>query len=97
MSSFLVSTMVQASEHQIIDVLGVSPKGQYVAVEEYGYRSQNHTYYVSVKVMNVWTKEYVGEKVEVIQPAHRPHYLDKARAEAKTQAHEQLKRFNISS
>lgn len=90
------STGVLASEHQMIDVLGVSPKGQFVAVEEYGYRSQNHTYYVSVKVMNVWTKKYVGSKIEVVKPAHRPNFLEMARSEAKNLASDQLKRYNIS-
>jgi predicted secreted protein len=84
------------SEHQMIDTLGVSPKGQYVALEEYGYKSQNHTYYVKIKVINVWTKEYVGNSIDVELPAHRPNYLLKARARAKMLAHDVLKRFDIS-
>lgn len=92
----MMSSTLWAKEHQMIDVLGVSPKGQFVAVEEYGYKSQTHTYYVSVKFMNVWTKEYVGERFDVELPAHRPNYLEKARARARDLAGEELKRFNIS-
>lgn len=80
----------------MIDTLGSSPAGQFVALEEYGYKSQTHTYYVSIKVLNVWTKEYVGEKIDVELPAHRPHYLVKAREKAKVLAEEELKRFKIS-
>lgn len=85
-----------ASEHQMIDTLGASPKGQYVALEEYGYKLQSHSYYVRIKVMNVWKKEYVGKEVEVELPAHRPNFLKKAREKAKMMAQEELKRFNIS-
>lgn len=85
-----------AREHQMIDTLGVSPKGQFVALEVYGYNSQNHTYYVSIKVVNVWTKEYVGETIAVELPAYRPDDLKKARSRAKLLAHKELVRFNIS-
>lgn len=90
-----LTTLTWAREHQMIDTLGASPKGQYVALEEYGYRSQKHTYYVTIKVMNVWKKEYVGNPIKVELPAHRPVFLKKARAKAKILALEELKRFNI--
>lgn len=85
-----------AREHQMIDTLGVSPKGQYVALEIYGYKSQTRTYYVSIKVMNVWKKEYVGDSVEVEMPAYHPEELRKARSKAKILANDNLRRFNIS-
>jgi predicted secreted protein len=85
-----------SSEHQMIDTLGSSPKGQFVALEEYGYKSDKHTYYVVIKVMNVWTKKYVGKPVKVELPAHRPNYLKKARLEAKILAREELEKFSIS-
>jgi predicted secreted protein len=91
-----LSGFALASEHQMIDTLGVSGKGQFVALEEYGYKPHSHTYYVSIKVMNVWKKEYVGSPVEVELPAHRPNYLNKARSEARAKAQEQLTRFGIS-
>lgn len=92
----MVSGLSFASEHQMIDTLGSSPKGQFVALEQYGYKVQSHTYYVSIKVMNVWTKKYVGSAVDVELPAIRPNNLHKAREKARILASEELKRFNIS-
>ncbi|WPU65128.1 hypothetical protein [Peredibacter starrii] len=95
-SLFTLSVSAFAREHQMIDTLGVSPKGQFVALEVYGYKSHSHTYYVSIKIMNVWTKKYVGDSVEVEMPAYRPTDLSKARTRAKYLAHDQLSKFNIS-
>ena len=91
-----ISALSFASEHQMIDTLGASSKGQYVALEEYGYKSQNHSYYVRIKIMNVWKKEYVGKSIEVELPAHRPIFLEKARARAKFLAMEELKIYKIA-
>ena len=96
MAFALLTSYVKASEHQMIDTLGASPKGQFVAVEEYGYKSTNHSYYVRIKVMNVWKKEYVGKQIEVELPAHRPVYLEKARNKAKILAQDELTKFQIS-
>lgn len=93
---FTLSVSAFAREHQMIDTLGVSPKGQFVALEVYGYKSHSHTYYVSVKIMNVWTKQYVGESIEVEMPAYRPTDLQKARTRAKFLAHDTLSKFKIS-
>ena len=94
MSFFLISSL-KASEHQMIDTLGVSPKGQYVALEEYGYKNLNHSYYVRIKIMNVWKKEYVGKFVDVELPADRPDFLKKARSKARILALEELRKFDI--
>lgn len=79
----------------MIDTLGSSSKGQFVALEEYGYKSQTHSYFVTIKVMNVWTEEYVGQSVEVEMPAHRPVFLDKARSRARELAQDVLKKYDI--
>lgn len=92
----LVSSLTWASPHQVIDTLGASPKGQYVALEEYGYKLEKHSYYVTIRIMNVWTKEYVGKPVLVELPAIRPKYLKEARLKAKILAQDELKRFQIS-
>lgn len=89
------SQLSLASEHQVINALGSSPKGQYIAVEEYGYHSQKHSYYVCIKILNVWTKEYEGSAISVELPAHRPTYLNKARSEARTLAQNLLLKFKI--
>lgn len=84
-----------ASEHQVINALGSSPKGQYVALEEYGYHSQKHSYFVQIKILNVWTKQYEGNSVSVELPAHRPAYLKEARIKARTMAQDLLGQFKI--
>jgi predicted secreted protein len=91
-----ISGFAAASHHQVIDTLGRSPKGQYVALEEYGYKQDKHSYYVTIKIMNVWIKEYVGAPIQVEIPAHNPQFLNKAREKAKMLAQEELKRFQIS-
>lgn len=91
----MTTAMAFAREHQMIDTLGSSKKGQFVALEEYGYRHEKHTYYVNIKVVNVWTKEYVGQTVSVELPAHRPSFLTEARAKAKFMAKDELQKFNI--
>jgi predicted secreted protein len=91
----LISSHSFASQHQHIDTLGLSPKGQYVALEEYGYKSEVDKYYVVIKIMNVWKKEYVGTPIMVELAAEKPTFLAKAREKAKELAAEQLKEFNI--
>jgi predicted secreted protein len=90
---FLSAAM--ASEHQMIDTLGSSPKGQYVALEQYGYKDMNHSYYVRIQVMNVWTQEYVGKTFEVEMPASRRDDLARARNRARSLALEELIKFDI--
>jgi predicted secreted protein len=91
-----LNQLALASPRQVIDTLGVSPKGQYVALEEYGYKIEKHSYYVTIRIINVWKKEYVGTPIEVELPAARPHFLKKAREKAKLLAQDKLKRFQIS-
>lgn len=92
----LLSSLGFAAEHQKIDTLGMSSKGQFVALEEYGYKADVHCYYSRVKIINVWKNEYVGTPVEVVLPAHRPVDLEKARQKVKLLAQDQLKQFNIN-
>jgi len=96
LSLYLFSALAYGSQHQMIDTLGSSSKGQFVAVEEYGYNSGSHSYYVTIKIVNVWTKNYVGETIEVELPAHRPHVLQEARDQAKNLAHDELSKFRIN-
>ncbi len=94
---FFLTGQVWASRHQRIDTLGASPKGQFVALEEYGYKSDKQSYYVTIKIMNVWKKEYVGSTIEVELPASKSRDLVKAREKAKTLAQDELKKFNIQN
>lgn len=94
--SLLFSKMAFSSEHQMIDTLGASPKGQYVALEEYGYKAQTHSYYVKIKFMNVWKQSYVGTPIEVEVPASRKSFLNEARTKARILAKDQLSNLGIS-
>ena len=89
------STQAFAKQHNKIDTLGMSKAGQFVALEEYGYKANTHSYFVTIKIINVWTKEYVGSTVEVEEPALRPISLNQAREKAKKLASDDLKRFKI--
>lgn len=83
--------------HHRIDSLGTSPKGQFVALEEYGYEAQNNSYFVSIRIMNVWKKEYVGKPIELKVPVSVNKDLQQTRQMAKELAQEVLKSFNIIS
>lgn len=85
-----------ASQHNKIDTLGSSRAGQFVALEEYGYKENTHSYFVTVKILNVWTKKYVGTTVEVEEPASKPINLTQAREKARKLASDDLKKYNIS-
>ncbi len=92
----VLSFQAFGSQHNKIDLLGMSKAGQFVALEEYGYTASTHTYFVTVKILNVWTKEYVGSKVEVFEPAISSSKLSVARARARKMAARDLIRFKIS-
>lgn len=91
----LISGLSWSSTIQMINALGSSPKGQYVAIEEYGYNSNQKTYYSRIKVMNVWKNHYVTEPVEIEKGARRPSDLVQVRKEALEQAGMDLARFKI--
>jgi predicted secreted protein len=92
-----MNSLTFASQHQMIDTLGSSAKGQFVALEEYGYEPQKHAYYVKIKIINVWKNVYVGEGFEVEAPAKSPIFLEKAREKARLLAQDELGKFGISS
>ncbi len=95
LSSLFTLSFAFASHPQKFDVLGTSAKGQYVALEEYGYRPGSHMYFVTIKIMNVWKKEYVGNSIQIELPATRPHVLQKARKEAKALAQSTFRKYQI--
>lgn len=80
---------------QMIQALGASSKGQFVAIEEYGYNAGQKTYYSRIKLMNVWKKEYVSPVVEVESDARLPADLMRVREAAKERAAVHFQKFNI--
>lgn len=79
----------------MIHAMGASKKGQFVAIEEYGYNAGLKTYYSRIKLMNVWKKEYVTPVVEVEQDARLPADLMRVREAAKARAEVHFEKFNI--
>lgn len=92
----LLSVCAFGSEHSKMDTLGVSSAGHIVALEEYGYTQSKHTYYVNIKFLNVWTKEYVGTPINVEMPAIRKNQLMEARKKARELASGDLQKYKIS-
>ncbi len=84
-----------AGEHSKIDSLGDSKAGQFVALEEYGYLPSINSYYVSIKIINVFNSEYVGTPIFVTEKADRPFYLKAARLRARQLATPDLLKFKI--
>jgi|GEM_PF-3999613 len=84
-----------AGRVEMIHALGASSKGQFVAIEEYGYNVGLKTYYSRIKLMNVWKNEYVTPIVEVEQDARLPADLMRVREEAKARAMVHFEKFNI--
>jgi predicted secreted protein len=95
-SMLLVAIMaVQAKSMVRIKAIGSSPKGQFVAVEEFGFIGQNRKAYSKIKVLNVWKNTYVGDAIEVLDKTNDLQ-LEQVRSRAKRLAGQNLKKYNIS-
>ena len=95
--SFLLFFNGQAGAKNVIKVkaLGSSPKGQFVAFEEFGYLNGAKVPFARVRVKNVWKNKYVNRVIKVISEKEEMK-LDQVRAKAKEMAREKLERYNIS-
>lgn len=92
----LFSSTLLAKQHNRIDYIGSSKAGQFLAIEEYGYEPNEHVYFVNIRVLNVWTKQYVGPKIEVMEKASRPFLLERARSKARQLSVETFQKYNIN-
>jgi predicted secreted protein len=93
----LFSLGAMASQHQHMGSVGASAKGQFIALEEYGYNPESHSYYVTIRIINVWTSEDVGSIVAVETPAKDVSFLEVARSKAKNLAKSQMDKYKIIS
>jgi predicted secreted protein len=93
----MLSASAFASQHHMIDTLGSSGKGQFVAIEEYGYNPTERQFYVKIQIMNAWKNEYVSKPIEIKLPAQNQLTLEEARARARRLAQDDLVKFNIQS
>lgn len=95
------SAQIQANQsysNNIIKVMaiGSSPKGQFVAFEEFGYLNGSQTPFSSIRVKNLWKDIYVDRPIRVVSEDDGLG-LDQVRAKAKKLAEESLRTFNIST
>ena len=79
-----------------VKALGKSPKGQFIAFEEFGFKNDAKVPFSKIRVMNVWKNKYVIETIYVTDPNNEMK-LPQIRAKAKKLANKQLKAFNIST
>lgn len=93
---FILSSTASAVVHHKVDSLGSSAKGQFIALEEYGYRPDKKAYFVEIKILNLWKKKFVGDVIRVESPAYSAKHLKESRMKAKKMAENQLKEFGIS-
>lgn len=93
---FLTAPQVHAKTLIRIKAIGSSPRGQFVAFEEYGYKHGRKLPFSKIRVMNVWKNTYVDTPVQVIG-ADEQDRLNHVRKKAKDLANKKLKKFNIST
>lgn len=95
---FITTTVHQVQAKSLVRVkaIGSSPRGQYVAFEEFGYKNGRKTPFSKIRVMNVWKNKYVDTPVQVIG-ADEQERLNQVREKAKDLAAKKLRKFNIST
>ncbi len=89
------ASTAQAKSMVRVKAIGASPRGQYVAFEEFGYQNGRKRPFSKIRIMNVWKNKYVAKPIHVIGRGNREELLD-IRQKAKIRALKNLKRFNIA-
>ena len=93
----LISSFPLTSSAMVkVKALGSSPKGQFIAFEEYGVKSNDGHSFSKIRIMNVWKNSYVESPVQVIGKKGVEE-LGQVRIKAKKIASKKLKKFNISN
>lgn len=92
----LGSLSVNAKNLIRVKTLGKSPKGQFIAFEEFGFKNDAKVPFSKIRVMNVWKNKYVTKTIYVTDPKNEMN-LNQIRAKAKKLANKNLKAFNIST
>jgi predicted secreted protein len=87
---------VQAKNLVRVKAIGASPRGQYVAFEEFGYKNGRKIPFSKIRVMNVWKNKYVDTPIQVIGAGEQER-LNQVREKAKELATKKLQKFNIST
>lgn len=79
-----------------VKAIGSSPRGQYVAFEEFGYMNNSKVPFAKIRVKNVWRDKYVDTPISV-QADDDNKRLDQVRAKAIDLAKKHLEQFNINT
>lgn len=79
-----------------IKAIGSSPRGQFVAFEEFGYMNDSKTPFARIRVKNVWRDKYVHQSKGVMADEDNKR-LEHVRAKAIDLAKKQLEKFNINT
>lgn len=79
-----------------VSAIGSSPKGQFVAFEEFGYKDGERSPFSRIRIMNMWKSKFVDLPVQVIG-SEKKDDLEQVRTRAKGLAAERFKKFNIST
>lgn len=91
----LISALPVQAKLVNINALGSSPKGQYVAIEESGYKLGSKLPFTRIRVMNMWKNKYVTKPVIVIGK-EKDISLTSIRKRAFEKAVVQFKKYNIN-
>lgn len=96
LTALFIAQSVPAKTLVRINTIGSSPRGQYVAFEEFGYKEGRKFPYSKIRVMNVWKNKYVDDPIQVIGKEEEEN-LHQVRKKAKDLALKKFKKFNIES
>ena len=94
--SIFAAQTTQAGPMVRVKALGSSPRGQYVAFEEFGYQDGKRIPYSKIRVRNMWKNRYEGKPVSVFG-SKKSDQLNIVRDKAKGLAANKLKKFNIET
>ena len=95
-SMLFVGSFAHAGGLVVFKAVGESPKGQFVAFEEYGYKNGTKIPYSKIRVMNMWQNKYVSKPIIVTGLKHRVDMtLGHVRAKVRELVDQKLKKYSI--
>lgn len=80
----------------IVNPIGSSQKGQFVALEEYEIRKDSKQINYKIKIMNTWKNKYVGEEISIQREYNSEENIKEIREELIAQSEKYFKKFNIN-
>ena len=90
-----VGNSAHANNMVRVKALGSSPRGQFVAFEEFGYKNGRKIPFSKIRIMNMWKNKYADKPIQVLGKRKEIN-LEFVREKAKRLAIDRLKKFNIT-